>query len=305
MAANTPGWARSTVFYGSSDPAGYYDQIIGDKLVTYLEQEAFASVLIGDSAHRAIGGVGEGAYGAYRAALKHPGVFSAIAATDGPLDFDGVDGNSGLIPLFQQSLNEQGLTAATYRNFDSSIAWPISRMFVGGALAFSPHITQVADSFTFTDNGRRTWLKIVDTIPDVTTLITRCVQGQGLGSIMINPGVGNIDWDFHLPFDSLGQVYHPIWDNYWMPNNLENMYQAAPTSLNNMKLWFATSQQAEYGFFGQTQSWITTLKNNGLTGNMTEMRYTGYSGAATTNNKYLYDVMRDMLIFYSNSFGAN
>jgi hypothetical protein len=297
-------------FYGNSDPAGYYDQIIGDKLVSYLEQQVFASILIGDSAHRAIGGVGQGAYGAYRAALKHPGVFSAIAATDGPLDFDGADGNSGLITLFSQALAEQ--PGNSYKEFDTTRAWPISRMFVGGSLAFSPHIIQTADSFRFvftTPQTRQTWIKILDTIPDTMTLITGCVNGQGLGSTMVNPGPGNVDWDFHLPFDQNAQPYRgpvlndpktDIWGR-WLSNNPENMLTA--NALSGTKLWFATSTKAEYGFHDQTESWIATLKAAGYTG-LIERPYTG-DGGSTANNKYLYDVMREMLIFYSNSFGTN
>lgn len=298
-------------FYGNSDPAGYYDQIIGGTLVDYIENRAFFSFVIGDSAHRAIGGFGEGSYGAYRAALKHPGTFSVVATTDGPMDFDGASGNGGLIPLFAQAMTEQGLTAATYKNFDSSTAWPISRMLIGGSLAFSPHITQVRDSLVFTGGNppRKTFLKVIDTIPDTMTLITGCIDGQVLGQGYVNPGVGNINWDFHLPFDGNGQPYRgngdpasDVW-GLWLANNLENLLTAAPGSLTGVKMWFATSQQAEYGYYDQTQSWIQTLQGNATYApNVTVRPFNGYSGNPTTNNQYAYDVLREMLIFFSKSF---
>jgi hypothetical protein len=299
-------------FYGDSDPAGHYDEIIGDSLVSHL-QSVFVGVLKSDPAHQGIGGVGEGAYGAYRAALKHPGTFAAIAATDGPLDFDGDGGanGNGLIDLFPSAIAEQQAiynpakhhdSAYFYKAFDTSTIAPLSRMFAGGALAFSPHITATADSFYFVSNTRRTWLRITDTIPDTMTLITGCITGQKLNdTAMFNPGIGNVDWDFHLPFDGAGAKYDYIWNNYWLPNNLENIHTAG--ALSDVKLWFATTPQAELGYYGQTQSWIATLKAAGYP--VIEKKVVGYDGISAINSQYLYDVMRDMLIFYSNSFGNN
>ncbi len=299
-------------FYGNSDPAGYYDEIIDSALIDYVENRAFFAYAIGDSLHRGIGGFGQGAYGAYRAVLKRPGAFSVVATNDGPLDFDGESGSGGLVPLFAQAMAEQGLTAATYKNFDSSLAWPISRMLIGGSLAFSPHITQVRDSLVFTGGNppRKTFLKVLDTIPDTTTLITKCIDGQSLGQIYVNPGVGNINWDFHLPFDANGQPYrgdgpgapNDIWGR-WLANNPEEMLTAAPTALTGVKMWFATSSQSEFGFYDQTQSWIKTVKANpSFAPNVTERPFSGYPGNPTTNGQYTYDVLREMLIFFSNSF---
>jgi hypothetical protein len=300
-------------FYGDSDPAGHYDQVIGDKLVKYFEN-AYASYLIGDSLHRGIGGVGQGAYGAFRAALKHPGAFKAVAVTDGPLDFDGADGNSGLISQFPQTFIEQGINNTTFRNYGSQYpldnvtfgpTTPVSRMFVGGAVAFSPHVTDIYDSFVVAGDAATYYLKVKDTIVDNTTLITRCIEGTPISSVvMTKPGVGTINWDFHLPFDSLGHVYHPIWDNYWMPNNLQNLMEAnTPGSLSHVNMWFGTSLEAEDGFYPMTQSWIQTLKNANYSDQITEFKYTGYPGNPTTDNQYMYDLLRQMLIFYSNSFG--
>jgi hypothetical protein len=93
-----------------------------------------------------IGGIGTGAYGAFRAAMKHPGRFGSISAVDGPLDFDGWDGNGGLIPLFRVALDrEQRLLGnPDYRNlWDTAGYYHISNLLTGGALAFSPHDTLV------------------------------------------------------------------------------------------------------------------------------------------------------------------
>ena len=61
-------------FYASSGPAGDYDSIIGAELVDWLTNFSIPPI-IDDPSKRGIGGIGQGAYGAFRAALKHPGVF--------------------------------------------------------------------------------------------------------------------------------------------------------------------------------------------------------------------------------------
>jgi hypothetical protein len=301
-------------FYGNSDPAGRYDEVIGDRLIKYLEN-AYNGMLYGDSLHRGIGGVGQGGYGAFRAALKHPGAFKAIAVTDGPLDFDGDANNgTGLLPLFSQAMAEQNLTPATYRRFGSpfevdntgfGVLTPISRMFVGGSLAFSPHITDVYDSILLASTSATYWLKKKDTISDVGTLIASCIDGQELqAATWVKPGIGAINWDFHLPFDSNAQVYAPIWNNYWIPNNLESILNAnTPGSLSHVNMWFGTTPDAQYGFHGMTEAWIATLKAKGYSDQMTEENYSGYPGNPATTDQYVYDLMREMLIFYSNNLG--
>lgn len=389
-------------FYaGHSAAAGYYDFFIGGSLIEYLHS---TFPFLTDSLPVGIGGVGMGGYGAFRAALMHRGVFSSISATDGPLDFDGPDGNSGFMELFDDAIIEQGLLGGTTEpptydstwecdviafdtlwwvcdslgfdtlvcdsvpdtlgwvcdsfevdtlgdtvcvdstavidticaestfvvdtfcarwipiisdtvcvestlfvdttwppswreNFDSSSVWNLSRLFIGGALAFSPHDTVIDTAGIVKILGGGTYweIDIPDsqrfTIDDSITLITEIVKEN------------QFNFDFHLPFDSNGQTYDLIW-NMWLENNLENILADSVGALDDVKMWIATTPEFSFGNYRQqTLSWIETLRNNGFDSTQFEvMEYTGYPGNPATNGQYLYDIMREMLIFHSKVF---
>ncbi|MGD8604869.1 MAG: hypothetical protein PVF49_09910 [Anaerolineales bacterium] len=281
-------------FFGNSYPAGFYDDIIADTseygLVAYLNSRTSAT--IDSPSKRGIGGIGMGAYGAFRAVLKHPGTYTSVAVGDGPLDFDGgFNGNQGLIDLFDDALAEQGLGPGNFKSFDSSSVWPISRLFIGGALAFSPNDTACTYNIQF---GIRRIVTILtrDQIPDSTTLIEDVVKTD------MN------DWDFHLPFDGSGAVYegpYNIWDR-WMANDLESLLgDAGAGALDNVNMWIGTSPQAKWGYHEMTESWVRTLQNNSYQPEV--YRYNGYDGKPATDNQYVYDLIKQMLIFHSNNFG--
>ncbi len=324
-------------FYaGHSAPAGYYDYFIGGSLIDYLHD---TYPFLTDSLPVGIGGAGMGSYGAFRAALMHKGVFTSISATDGPLDFDGPDGNSGLMELFDDALIEQGLLGGTTdppdstwqcdslevdpledticvestlvinyppswtENFDSAGVWHLSRLFIGGALAFSPHDTLVDTTgvirikFQGTDH-EELQVVIPDSqrfvLSDSTTLITNIIK------------LNQFNFDFHLPFDSTGNPYWPIW-SMWLNNNLEKMILNDPSpgsQLRGVKMWFGTSPEFEFANYRQqTLSWIDCLRHSALDQSQIQVKeYTGYPGNPATNNQYLYDIMRDMLIFHSKCF---
>ncbi len=295
-------------FYGNSAPAGFYDDILCDSLIDFLQNERF-SAIIDNPSKRGIGGIGQGAYGAFRTALRNPGLFSSISVADGPLDFDGSDGNSGLLDMFQTCLDEQHAYYAAkpdantsdfdFRtDFDSSLTMPVSQMFIGGALAFSPNDTvvffnpyvsvddlaidsswQIAHDDTLTGGG------------DSTTLVTGVVNNA-------TPG---LDFDFHMPFDADGNVYQPIWD-MWMRNNLENIHTAVGgTPLADMNIWVASNPNAKWNYHDQTQSWITFLGTQGYA--VEEYDYSSFTDDPITEDEYLYDILREMLIFHSENFG--
>ncbi len=281
-------------FYaGHYPPAGDYDAVIGDALIEYLNSRF---PLMNTPAKRGVGGTGQGAYGAFRAAMLHSDMFSSISVTDGPLDFDGLDGKSGLMELFDDALTEQSLDASNFKSFDTSGAWHISRMFVGGSYAFSPHDTLVywhsaivsnPDDFTesldiFIDSTKQ--------INDTTTLIRNIVNQSP-------------DFDFHLPFDGHGNTYTPIW-SMWLNNNLENVLaNQGSASLASMDIQIHTTPDARYGFYDQTKSWINTMKNPPYSYNVKVSDYSGYEGNPATHDQYLYEIMRDMLKFHSDNFG--
>lgn len=138
---------------------GNYDALIGGTLIDYVWRSTTARGIDNYDTSQGmtgIGGIGTGAYGAFRAAMKHPGRFGSISAVDGPLDFDGWDGNGGLIPLFRTALESEQLLlgSSNYRdNWDTSGVYHISQLLTGGAMAFSPHDTLVKVTITPTVNG--------------------------------------------------------------------------------------------------------------------------------------------------------
>jgi len=297
-------------YYGNSVPAGHMDDIMGSKLVDQLIDSArfvasWADVS-GDPQLHGIGGIGMGAYGAFRAALKHPGVYKSISACDGPLDFDGPTGNSGLLSLVPRVFAEQGLRNDTTwdyiaNNFDTLSSWPVSRMFVGGSLAFSPHDTQMVISVTISGgsvNRRDVRILSRQELADSATLISNLLLGQDIGGPI---GSADVHYSFHLPFDSHGAMEPSTWSR-WMANNLDTLLaQAGGSPLNGVAMWFGTSTQADYGFHTMTMSWINTLQNAGY--DPTVFSYSGTDAHPATGSTYTYSLIREMLVFHSQAFG--
>jgi len=292
-------------FYGSSYPAGFYDQVLGDEMIDYLEMR-YPETFINDKAKIGIGGIGQGAYGAFRAAIKSE-LYGSISVVDGPLDFDGATGTGGLIPLMDQVFVEQStLTAANWRSappagMDSLRSYPISRMFIGGALAFTPHDTGLTYTVTLdttTSGGVISVEANVNVteqrqIADTVSLM-RFIVGSA-------DNLTGITWYFHLPFSFTQRPYQPIWD-LWMDNDLEALHAAQGGSpLADVNMWIGTSTQAKWGYHDMTMSWIATLQNAGYAPET--YTYGGYEGYPAENGEFMYDLLRKMLIFHSESFG--
>ncbi len=333
-------------FYADSDPAGHHDAIIDDDgtcntLIGYLHREVPATIQ--NASKRGIGGIGQGAYGAFRAVIKHPGLFSSISVADGPLDFDGPDNDPNSCPLkllFDSVLIEQEArylldpsidTVVTgtdtsfntvpfsyHRDFDSSHTMPISQMFIGGSLAFSPNDTLV-------DFERRIdTIQVVVVPPSDTVWVTRAsfivhstariadesLPGGGDSTTFISDLIRpsdlqtrGFDFDFHLPFDSTGAVYPPIWSR-WMANNLDSLYEAAGASpLAGVNIWIGSNPHAKWGYHEMTQSWIDFLRAQADPISIQEYQYCSYTEEPIVEDEYLFDILREMLIFHSDNFG--
>ncbi|HEX2896696.1 MAG TPA: hypothetical protein VHP63_01420, partial [candidate division Zixibacteria bacterium] len=110
-------------------------------------------------------------------------------------------------------------------------------------------------------------------------------------------------YDFHLPFTSDGNAYSFIWDNFWMTEDLENLLDTAANKLNGVNLWVATTNEANPNYRQQTLSWINTLNNAPYNYPVTVRNYEGVPGNPASGDQYLYDLLREMLIFHSQSFG--
>ncbi len=297
-------------YYGNSLPAGLYDSIVGGDLISSYMHDQYAMVY-DDPGMRGIGGVGQGAYGAFRAALVHPGTFKSITVTDGPLDFDGADGTGGLVPQFRAALLEQGLLGndSAFAEFDSSATHPISRMLIGAALAFSPHDDSIRYRVDTVDTivpGPDTLAKALRIsiqnryqLSDSTTLVTRVVNGYSQYGDLTG-------FDFHFPFDNSGQPYQGpdmIWQR-WMRNNLDSLYWHSPSAqpLAGVQMYFLETPEADNGYHEQTVSFRNFLANRHLNSQVWVKQYEGYKGKPATKDQYLYDLMKDMLIFHSHAF---
>ncbi|MCK4460352.1 MAG: hypothetical protein KAW46_01025 [candidate division Zixibacteria bacterium] len=298
-----PAKAFGGYFYANSSyPAGDYDALIGSTLVDYISKTWEHPTA--DPSQRGIGGVGTGAYGAFRAALTSPGTYSSISVADGPLDFDGAPGHGyGLEDLMLYVVQQEQtdlVTDSLFRaDFDSSSSYPVSRMFIGGAMAFSPHDTLLDYEVRPHTNasGYSELLIIIDTV-------TRGKPGYAILDNhtfiehLVMEDVRN--FDFHLPFDHTGQPYQPIWD-LWLDDNLENI--GTGNELDGVAMWIATSPETQYGFHDQTMSWVETLEGRGYTPTVRE--YTGYGGNPATSHEYIYELLREILKFHSDNFKAN
>ncbi|MBK7141834.1 MAG: hypothetical protein IPH75_07125 [bacterium] len=292
-------------FYGNSIPGGLYDYVLGDELIQTLRFR-YPS-LITDANHQAIGGVGQGAYGAFRAAIQNPGTFTSITAIDGPLDFDGANGNSGFMTLFNDALYENGLNLTTgysrldtARQIDSSSANPITRMFIGGSVAFSPHDTGL------TISGARHFgnLEIIEReqLADSTTLITHLLTGQRLGGPF--PKTAALEFSFHLPFDSISKTHAPTWRR-WLANNLDTLLvKQGGTALDNTSIWIASTPEARYSFHEQTVSFERFLTED-MDLAIDTVSYEGYPGNPAHDNEYLFHLLRQMIQYHAAHFRAD
>lgn len=284
-------------FYANSYPGGMYDTMFSRTLFEYLD-ERFN--ILNTPETRGICGFGEGAYGAFRAAIKNPGYYRSVSAVDGPLDFD-AGGSGGMLTLFQQAVAEQGFgPSKPFKDFDSAAVHPVSRLLIGAALAFSPNDTLLDDTVVVSVDRQGIESKIATIqqrwqILDSTTLIEKIVNDM--------PGIegDNNGFDFHLPFTENGQPYAPVW-NRWLDNNLETLYtQAGGTPLTGVGIWIATSPEAGMTFGEQTQSFITFLRAQGYA--PTVFPYSGYEGLPAANgDEYVYDLLRHVLKFHSDQF---
>ena len=274
-------------------PTGNNDAIFSKQLVNWINSLGFT---LQGQQKTGIGGFGMGAYGAFRAALLSDAVYGSISVTDGPLDFDGDPGlgfGNGLIDLFDDALIEQGLLNGNLQDFDSSTALPISNLFIGAAYAFSPD-----DTVLFEHNSSflppPVW-KMDSTYGFVDSLSPTLITGFNAPS--------GFRFDYLLPFDASGAVYSPVWDNYWLTENLKSLIDSSTNKLSYVNLWFATTTESKINYYQQTQSWINTLKNPPYVYSVTEKKYLGVPGSPASGDQYVYDLLREMLIFHSNSFG--
>jgi S-formylglutathione hydrolase FrmB len=264
-------------FYGDTYAGGKYAELIGakydrpinDSLGTLLDYVDDIFNTIDSRATRAISGVGTGGYGAMRIAIRYSENFSSVSAISAPLDFNGTSGNGGFVPLFQQVMQDQG--SANYRSLDTSSSKPLNNLFIAAACNYSPHDTgTTGDGIVITDSAT-----------------------------YFAPFGSSSTIKFHLPFDSTGAVYPPIW-NMWLSNNIENILAAYPGALDTTAVFLAASPQADFGYFDQTLAFHDHL--TGLNKAHQYLMFNGYSGVPASGNNYTYDMLKKILKFHSDHF---
>ncbi|RME28044.1 MAG: hypothetical protein D6800_04345 [Candidatus Zixiibacteriota bacterium] len=303
--------------YGNSPAAGMYDSVLGQALFEQ-ERTILAGMLLDSPTKRGIGGVGQGAYGALRAAITHPGFYGSVSVGDGPIDFDG-SGNGGLISLFSDVFAEQGIQVgdpSIFTNFDSSKSMPVSDFFIGGSLAFSPHDTLITWSVDTTGvvvivnpntgqvdtlvTGLSYPITNRDTIADSMTFVPNVITGDTVGGVNLT---NDFNFDFHLPFDANAQPYAPIW-SLWMHNNIDSLNARFGDPLANVKLWVATTDQGSVGqwksYHDQVEAFLATFSPP--TYDVTVINYEGYPGNPATRDQYVHDMIRALLKFHSDAF---
>jgi hypothetical protein len=279
----------------ASPPSGNYDDIIGKELLVFLRDRLH---VLETKEKTAIGGFGQGAYGAFRAALLHDTAYGSISVTDGPLDFNGDGGanGAGLLDLMDDALNEQGLMGGDIKDFKATT--DLANMFVGASIAFSPHDTVIfqrryeVNGFIIQEFITPHLSFANDPLFD-TTLVTDVVTGIA----------GSTDWDFHLPFTGVDQPDTLVWNNYWLTQNLESLLAASTNGLDGVNLWFGTSAETRLNFYQQTQSWMNTLQGAPYNYTVVESPLEGLDGNPATHDQYMFTILREMFIFHSEKFG--
>ena len=265
-------------FYGNSEAGGKYAELIGKKtgnnnlqlsmtLIDYVDA-VFNTIPTRDL--RAISGAEMGGYGAMRIAMEYSENFSSVSSVSAPLDFDGASGDSGFIPLFRQVVDELD---TSYRYMDTSNGHPLQTIFIAASTSFSPHDTGVVD-VGINGDGK---------ITDMTTYF------HPFSSI-----------EYHLPFDSAGEVYQPIW-NLWLANNPPNMLTTKYAhSLDSTAILLMAHPEALYGYYQQTADFHTYLSGQGV--DHTYLEFRGDPDFPATAHRFIYDVLPKILKFHSDNF---
>ncbi|MDZ4724199.1 MAG: alpha/beta hydrolase-fold protein [candidate division Zixibacteria bacterium] len=307
-------------FFANSIPGGFYDNILGGQLLDHIKDRL--DIVLPQTSKHGIGGIGMGGYGAFRAAIKSPGVYGSVSANDGPLDFDGPTGNSGLKNLFVRASNEP-LNASTdtvasfSKRFRTTVNSPIvnpatiplSMLFTGGSLAFSPNDTN-ATLGTILDrdviiNGVLVHTRLSVTLSSPNTIGATASKVDSIFSVTLHPtsGGGRHYFGIHLPYDSMGAINQPIWD-MWMDNDLAQLHEDAVSNkpLYGVNIFMASTPEAADGYYDMTQSWKNYLRGIYGIGRVQEYSYSGRLGNPATKDQYVNDLLREMLMFHSKNF---
>ncbi|MCP4568419.1 MAG: hypothetical protein GY841_12655 [FCB group bacterium] len=230
-----------------------------------------------DPSRRAIGGVGMGGYGAFRAVLQTD-LFGSVSAVNAPLDFDG-NGSGGFLTLLDEVfINDFGAIDTAEGDLEASL-------ILSASAAFTPHIAAFDIDSLYQDVfGQRTFTFSVD---DTLTDDFRSFKAE---------------YNIHLPYDSAGARHDYIWD-LWMENNIANLYAVADPAIAadfmTMNKLLVSSSDAVFHYGEQMTAFTGFLGSNSMT--YQTQTFNGTDRLSATANHYLYDLLEDILIFHSNN----
>jgi len=282
-------------FYGDTWFGGKYAQAIGSvqndaisgSMIDYIDAVFNAYT---DREDRAISGFGMGGYGAMRIAAMYPDNFGAASAISAPLDFDGAAGTGGFVPMFREIINnldDQGngyISLDEFRRMDTSYTNPVRTMMMAAGCAFTPHVYDLGDIVSLFPPRATDTTFIEDTLT------------------YINPEAGV---ELHLPFDTTGGVYQPIWD-MWLENNVPSIIENNPGCFDDMAVHLFTTNDDDYGFNVQTVNFASWLQGHlnmrGIQTDLMPLNFEGYDGYEATGGRMLYDILPQLLKFHSDNF---
>ena len=298
------GFSMDSIYWTGG--SGNYDALIGGTMIEWLWNntanlgiEAWDTSMGGTG----IGGIGTGAYGAFRAAMKHPGRFGSISAVDGPLDFDGWDGTGGLLPVFQRILDvEQPELRGRLnyaREWDTSGVFHLSSLITGGSIAFSPNDTLVqtvitvrptekvasapdrivesidtVSSFPFvtdTTFEQRRWKIAGDTIMVVDTVIDTLATDDIDTTISTVAKAGHTLVDEVVSASDYNLHFHLPFDENGNPYNTPNEPIWSLWMRNNLQSIYQNEYAAGGNDFSETRVWFGISQNENDPRNFPEM----------------------------------
>ena len=253
-------------WYTNNDFFGWFEDMIYDELISFIEDELPQLKVLKDRDSRAIGGFGMGGYGALKIAAKHPELYSSVSTSNCAGKFDGEGSMRGVDALIDNMLAEQGLSTPI-ANFEDAFdttgmfsSKPYTLLFFSMAQAFSPHPFDEEDP-QYTDS---------------TTYL---------------PFYG-ID----LPFDYNGNLYQPIWDK-WVANDLDAILTAHAGDFDSIALYMEYGDADQFYFNEQAQAIMGICDDLGI--EYDDDTYTGYEGYPATNQAFIYDRLVKILKFHS------
>ncbi len=188
--------------------------------------------------------------------------------------------------IFDFGENIPYLSIDQYKAIDSTdhMSLPI---LMAAATNFSPYIDY--DYMTYPGSpGHPATANDTFFFADTSTLIK---AGQGV--------------QFLMPFDTAGNTHDTVW-NMWLANNIDSLLDIYPSALDSMFIKLFIASDEGYGFNQQTRSFANYLDNyltgRGFNRNIDLLVFDGYEDYPATVDKFVYDILPEILKFHSYFF---